>query len=178
MESKRMPSLVGSEKQVAWAEEIRSTAIPQGHAFEREMQDVAAGKADAKFWIDNRNTPGSALLAESVRGEAGQSGTQRSGRSLYGGSSSPAFEYAHTLYQVGKDKPSENSKERRRGVLTVAGAGVSAGLMPVSIASHLRRLGYSADEIASGLRRVYGEGERDDYPDANWTAIDAQLSSL
>lgn len=74
-----LPALTGTEKQVAWAEDIRATAIAEMarlfdfHVRARFANDPAkfgegvevanktfgpliASKTEAKYWIDNRNT--------------------------------------------------------------------------------------------------------------------------
>lgn len=70
-EEKGLPALVGSEKQVAWAESIRAKAMPSLDELTEAVaklddssEQVKKAKAllqatisnpQAKFWIDNRN---------------------------------------------------------------------------------------------------------------------------
>jgi hypothetical protein len=79
-----LPTLSGSEKQVAWATEIRANAIAsaEGAAHTAEhrtillpaFHEAAATKTDARWWIDNRRSAGltgwvSALVGRRVFGE-------------------------------------------------------------------------------------------------------------
>lgn len=65
-ESKVLPDLTGSEKQISWADEIRAlfvnyydTFAPMVKTSKPEMltviRDWLISKTDSKFWIDNRS---------------------------------------------------------------------------------------------------------------------------
>lgn len=47
-----MPELIGTPKQVAWAESIRSKAVAKHGA---KTAGTVAKRTDAKWWIDNRD---------------------------------------------------------------------------------------------------------------------------
>jgi hypothetical protein len=58
-----LPALVGSDKQTAWAETIRTKKLTEldamaaaGNDRFRATLDVLKGKAEAKYWIDTRDT--------------------------------------------------------------------------------------------------------------------------
>lgn len=71
-----LPSLAGSEKQISWAADIREkfffqilTDIAQrggagAEAAEMGMASVVAGKVEAKFWIENRDSLRAALASD------------------------------------------------------------------------------------------------------------------
>lgn len=74
-EGLNLPGLTGSQKQVAWAEDIRAqfvadvlaSAAPGVDAFaewgQSELGVAVARLTSAKFWIDNRNASTAAMAA-------------------------------------------------------------------------------------------------------------------
>lgn len=74
-----LPALKGSDKQIAWAQQIRAAklaAIPAVNADgspigERAAAAIAALKArsDAKWWIDNRDCHAQSLLKMMLAGD-------------------------------------------------------------------------------------------------------------
>ncbi len=50
-----LPQLIGSEKQVAWAEKLRASYIAVvGKTHRTSVERDVAAHTDAKYWIDNR----------------------------------------------------------------------------------------------------------------------------
>lgn len=77
-----MPALTGSEKQVAWANDLRGRALralesttpyatsqPQKDIVSKIKQNIAS-KTDARFWIDNRYSVPSAFSNPSSQSAA------------------------------------------------------------------------------------------------------------
>jgi len=80
-EIKALPELTGSEKQIAWALDIRAEKFERLNEMLTDMtttdeqlrrknqiaiqatKNVLASKTESRFWIDNRNTPARKLIA-------------------------------------------------------------------------------------------------------------------
>ncbi|MBE7186450.1 MAG: hypothetical protein INR68_18820 [Methylobacterium mesophilicum] len=58
--------LTGSEKQVAWAETLRTKRIAAVRKRSPKTVECLASIADAKWWIDNRRVPDATIIASAL----------------------------------------------------------------------------------------------------------------
>ncbi len=54
VEKYNLPELVGTEKQVAWAEDIRAKLVSKVSKPTEKFFELVNAKTSAKWWIDNR----------------------------------------------------------------------------------------------------------------------------
>ena len=55
VEKYNLPELTGSEKQIAWAEEIRAKLVSKVSKPTEKFFELVNTKTSAKWWIDNRD---------------------------------------------------------------------------------------------------------------------------
>ena len=55
VEKYNLPELTGSEKQIAWAEDIRAKLVSKVSKPTEKLLELVSDKTAAKWWIDNRD---------------------------------------------------------------------------------------------------------------------------
>jgi hypothetical protein len=171
-QTQQLPRLAGSEKQVAWAESIRDKALPVGHPFGAELRAAAAAHPDARWWIDNKQSPGTELLTEVVRPEMGKTGIDHY--------NATPFQYGAALWDLARRGLSADKEGRRMQARHVISEGRGNGMLPSSVLGHLERLGFRREEALPLVRESFArptDPDDDDY-DANWDLIAADLARM